>query len=152
LSASIRFQLQPSLRLAAAILLAHAAAAWSAWIVLGGAAGVLLAAALASLGMAAAWSRALLRSRGSVRAILVAASGQQLELAGGESLPVELGERRYVTRWLVTLPVRRPVRRTILVTADMLDADSFRRLRLWALWGKLPVARGQLGGGQTALH
>ena len=42
---------------------------------------------------------------------------------------------------MVTLPVRRPMRRTILVTRDMLAAEEFRRLRLWALWGRLP-ARG----------
>jgi hypothetical protein len=41
---------------------------------------------------------------------------------------------------MVALPVRRPVRRTILVTRDMLDAGSFRALRVWALWGKLPGA------------
>jgi hypothetical protein len=34
--------------------------------------------------------------------------------------------------------------RTILVTRDMLGASEFRRLRLWALWGKLPVAAKQL--------
>jgi hypothetical protein len=46
---------------------------------------------------------------------------------------------------MATLPVRRPMRRTILVTGDMLRAEEFRRLRLWALWGRLPrVAPEQL--------
>jgi hypothetical protein len=37
------------------------------------------------------------------------------------------------------------VRRTILVTRDMLAGDAFRRLRIWALWGRLPaVAAKQL--------
>jgi hypothetical protein len=46
---------------------------------------------------------------------------------------------------LVTLSLRRPARRTLLVTRDMLHADSFRRLRVWALWGRLPaVAAKQL--------
>jgi hypothetical protein len=41
--------------------------------------------------------------------------------------------------------VRRPARRTILVTRDMLEAEEFRRLRLFALWGRLPkVAAKQL--------
>jgi hypothetical protein len=60
-------------------------------------------------------------------------------------MPVELAERRHVSRFLVTLPVRRPARRTILVTRDMLEAEEFRRLRLFALWGRLPkVAAKQL--------
>lgn len=97
------------------------------------------------LGLAAAWGRALLRSRASVRALELAGSEITLELRNGERLHAELGPRRHVSRFMVTLPVRRPVRRTILVTRDMLDAEEFRRLRLWALWGRLPeVAAKQL--------
>jgi hypothetical protein len=60
-------------------------------------------------------------------------------------MPVELAERRHVSRFLVTLSLRRPARRTILVTRDMLEAEEFRRLRLFALWGRLPkVAAKQL--------
>ena len=43
---------------------------------------------------------------------------------------------------MVTLPLNG---RTVLITRDMLGAEEFRRLRLWALWGKLPgVAPEQL--------
>jgi len=56
----------------------------------------------------------------------------------------ELGASRHVSRFMVALPVRRPMRRTVLVTSGMLPAEEFRRLRLWALWGKLPVAAKQL--------
>jgi hypothetical protein len=45
---------------------------------------------------------------------------------------------------MVTLPVSIPLRRTILVTRDMLGVAEFRHLRLWALWKKLPVAGKQL--------
>lgn len=135
-----RFELQPSFPLAAAIVLAHAAAAASAYASLGGAAGALLAAALAALGLAAAWSRALLRAAASVRAIEVDADAVTLELADRARFPADLGARRYVSRWLVTLPVMRPSRRTIIVTRGMLGEASFRRLRLWALWGRLPAA------------
>jgi hypothetical protein len=135
-----RFELRPSFPLAAAIVLAHAAAGASAYAALGGAAGALLAAALLGLGLAAAWSRALLRSAGSVRAIEVDAQAVTLELADRARFPAELGERRYVSRWLVTLRVRSPSRRTVLVTRGMLGEPSFRRLRLWALWGRLPAA------------
>jgi hypothetical protein len=112
--------------------------------VLPGAAGAALAIALLLLGSAAAWSRALLRSRASVRALEVSGASLAIELAGGERLSVELGERRYVSRLAVSIPLRRP-RRTILIAAGMLPADDFRRLRIWALWGRLPgVAAAQL--------
>jgi hypothetical protein len=141
----LRVELAPSPLLAAAIVALHALAGMCAFIVLTGLPGVLLAALLAALGIAAAWSRALLRSRSSVRALELEGQKLQVQLASGESFPAELGERRYVSRFMVTLPVLRPVRRTILVTQDMLGGDSFRCLRIWALWGKLPaVAAKQL--------
>ena len=87
--------------------------------------------------------RALLRSRSSVRVIEIGPSGVVLELAGGERFAVQVDARRYVSRLMVTLPVRRPSRRTLLVTRDMLDGALFRRLRLWAIWGKLPSVAGK---------
>jgi hypothetical protein len=142
---ALRLGLSPSPRLAAAIVGLHAAAGLCVVAVLPGAAGGLLAAALLALGAAAAWSRALLGSAASVRAIELEGPGIALELASGERIVAELAGRRYVTRFVVALPVRRPSRRTILVTRDMLAADSFRALRLWALWGKVPgVAAKQL--------
>ena len=66
-------------------------------------------------------------------------------LASGERFRAEVAERRYVSRFMVSILLRRPVRRTILVTRDMLACDLFRRLRIWAVWGKLPgVAAKQL--------
>ena len=110
-----------------------------------GAAGWLLAALLLALGIAAAWSRALLRSAASVRVLELTGPKLEVQLASGESFPAEVAERRYVGRFVVALPLRSPVRRTILVTADMAGGDLFRRLRIWALWGRLPsVAAKQL--------
>jgi hypothetical protein len=60
-----------------------------------------------------------------------------VDLAGGESSPARAGG--HVSRLMVTLALQRK-RHHILVTADMLDRDSFRALRIWALWGKLPGA------------
>jgi hypothetical protein len=137
-------ELSPSPRLAAALVALHAVAGICAVVVLPGVAGVLLAAALLGLGVAAAWSRALLRSAASVRGIELDGEGVALKLASGDRFVAELGERRYVTRYVVALPMRRP-RRTVLVTRDMLAPDSFRALRLWALWGKVAgVAAKQL--------
>src|SRR5262245_60844648 len=101
-----------------------------------GAAGGLLALALFALGLASAWGRALLRSPASVRAIEISGASLALELASGR-IPAEAAERRYVSRFAVSVPLRRP-RRTILITPGMMSAEDFRRLRIWALWGRLP--------------
>jgi hypothetical protein len=141
----LRLELQPSRLLAAAIVASHCAAGACAWLVLRGAPGAALAAALAGLGLASAWDRALHRSRRSVQAMALDGPRLQIVLRSGESLDAEVAERRYVNRFMVSLRVLRPVRRNVLVTRDMLEGDLFRRLRIWALWGKLPrVAAKQL--------
>jgi hypothetical protein len=122
----------------------HAVAAGCVLAVLPGAMSALLALALFALGLAAAWSRALLRSAASVRTIEISGDALVLELGDGSRLAAAPAERRYVSRLVVTVPLRQP-RRTILVTAGMMSAEDFRRLRIWALWGKLPgVAAAQL--------
>jgi hypothetical protein len=104
--------------------------------------GAALAIALLALGIAAAWSRALLRSSTAVHAMEIGGSQPVFHLANGDSFAAEVGARRYVTRYLVVLPLGR---RTLLITADMLGAQEFRRLRIWALWNRLPrVAAKQL--------
>jgi hypothetical protein len=133
-----RLELSPSWSLAGAIMALHAAAAASVLTVLHGFSGFALAAGFVLLGVAAAWARALLGSAASVRALELSGNDMLLELNDGRRLPVELGKSRHVSRLMVTLPVRRPLRRTVLVARDMLGAEQFRRLRLWALWGKLP--------------
>ena len=138
----MRLELRPSRRFAAAIVAAHAAAAASAAFLVRDGWGIALAAALLALGAAAAWSRALLRGRDAARAIELSGEEGRLHLAGGQVLPVAAAKRRYVGRLFVTLPARG---RTLLVSADMLAPGEFRRLRLWALWGRLPgVAAEQL--------
>jgi hypothetical protein len=140
----LRVELAPSAFLASTIIALHAAAAASVLAVMPGAAGWLVAALLLALGIAAAWSRALLRSASSARVLELAGPKLAVQLASGESFTAEVAERRYVSRFMVVLPIRRPVRRTILVTADMASGDLFRRLRIWALWGRLPVVSKQL--------
>jgi len=144
-SRSLRLQLSPSAAFATALVAVHACAALCLLLVLPSVSGAALAICLMALGLAAAWSRALLKSASSVRAIELEAGGASFELAGGERFAAKLSERRYVNRFMVALPVQGPVRRTVLVTLDMLGEESFRVLRLWALWGKLPeVAAKQL--------
>jgi hypothetical protein len=139
-----RLEFAPSWVLAALIVVLHSAAAASVFVAMDGWAGTALAVALVLLGITAAWARALHRSRASVRALVISGSEIALELGSGERVAVELAPRRHVGRFMVTLGVRRPMRRAILVTADMLEPEEFRRLRLWALWGRVPVAAKQL--------
>ena len=141
----LRLELKPSPLLAIAIVVLHAGAAACALIVVPGVHGALVGAALLALGALAAWSRALLRSSSSVRLLELEGPALSVTLASGAAWQAEVSPRRYVGRWVVTLALRRPLRRTVLVTRDMLGADSFRCLRVWALWGRLPaVAAKQL--------
>ena len=117
----------------------HGAAGASALLVVGGLAGAALGALLLALGVAAAWSRALLGSRRSVRALEIDAGSLALELASGERIEATAPRRCYVSRVAVVLPLAR----TVLVSADMLDPAEFRRLRVWALWRKLPAVAGK---------
>jgi membrane-bound toxin of toxin-antitoxin system len=139
--------LRPSWRFAFLIAGLHGLAAACLTIAIPGLVGPVLAALLGALGVAAAWDRALLRGRRSPRSLRVSSDGTlRVELADGTSYPVAAGART-VNRFLVALPLEGLVRRSILVTADMLDPGRFRLLRLWALWGRLPgVAPAQLRG------
>jgi hypothetical protein len=139
----LRVELAPSASLTIGLLASHAAAALAALAVMPGAAGAAVGTVLVALGCAAAWGRALHRMPSSVRAVELAGAGVQIELASGERLSAEPAARRYVARYLVLIPLRRPVRRTMLLTRDMTDADSFRRLRIWALWGRVPGVAGK---------
>jgi hypothetical protein len=140
-SGALRLELKPSPALAAAIVAAHAAAAVAAYVAVPGPMTAVLSALLLVLGIATAWSRALLAASASIKAMEVGGAQASVELASGERFAAEVAPRRYVTRYLVALPLRAPSRRTLLVTADMLDPEEFRRLRIWALWNRLPSTR-----------
>lgn len=124
---------------AVAIIAAHSAAGACAVALLANLAGVILGALLTCLGVAAAADRALLIGKRSLRALLVEGKEQlTLELANAELVPMHVGARRYVSRFLVVLPDAGSMRRTIIIAGAMLDSDSFRALRLWAVWGQVP--------------
>jgi hypothetical protein len=138
---SLRLVLSPSPAFAAVIVVLHAAAGVCAFLVIGGPVGAALGTLLAALGMAAAWSRALLGSARSVRALEIGGDALVLELASGQRIVSAVPQRCYVSRLAVILPLSK----VVLVSGDMLHPAEFRRLRLWALWRKLPaVARKQL--------
>ncbi|MGQ0547911.1 MAG: hypothetical protein ACT4P3_21700 [Betaproteobacteria bacterium] len=125
--------------LAAIIVALHAAAAVCVFLAAPGLGGAALAALFLLLGLAAAWSRALLGSPRSVRALEIGGDGALLELGNGARLAAAHPGRCYVSRLVVILPLSR----SILVSADMLRPGEFRRLRLWALWKKLPAVAGK---------
>lgn len=138
-TALLRLELRASRNLAGALLLVHALAAACIAAVLPGAWGATLAALVAALGVATAWDRALLRSARSIRFVELYAGGLVvLGLADGSRLEGTAATRRNVSSWWVTLPLVGRTRRTLLVARDMLSADDFRRLRIWALWGRVP--------------
>jgi hypothetical protein len=129
--------------MAAAIVALHALAAGSAIVALPNAAGAALGVGLLALGAESARLRALLKSPASVRAIEIEGGGATVELGDGRRMAAPVGGRRYVSRLAVSLRLEAPLRRTILVSRDMLSGDSFRLLRIWALWGKLPAVAGK---------
>jgi hypothetical protein len=141
-----RLELSPSPVLAAAIAGVHLAAAAGVVLALPGAAGWGIAALMVALGAESARDRALLRARHSTRVIeLCGPDVLVLVLADGRRVSSAVAAGRWVTRYCVALPVRAPWRRTLLVTRAMLGEPSFRLLRLWARWGRVPgVATGQL--------
>jgi len=149
-SGALRLELRPSRALAALIIVAHGAAAVAAYVAVPGTMAALLAALLLALGIAAAWSRALLRNPGSVRAIEIGAGQPVVELADGERFAVEVAPRHYVSRFLVILPLVSPLRRTLLLTGDMLEPAEFRRLRIWTLWNRLAADKRGVAAKQLA--
>lgn len=138
---ALRLELRASRALSAGVLVVHALGAVALLLAVpGGAAGGVLALCVIGTGGAAAWERGLLRGPRSVRALELAGDGTLSVLLGsGRRLEASLTGRRHVGRWWVTLPLRGSWR-TVLVARDMLSPAEFRRLRLWALWGRVGTA------------
>ena len=145
---TLSLELSPSRGFAAIIVTVHAAAAACVAAVFPGIAGGLVAVLLLALGLFTALDRALLRQPDSVRSLLIEGpDALGLVTADGRRSDVLVGARRHVSRLAVIVPVRHTMRRTIVITRDMLDVESFRKLRLWALWGRVPGAARELFAG-----
>jgi len=136
---AVKLALHPAPGLAVCIVAAHAAAAACLWLLLPGYLGGALAALVLALGVVVARDRALLRATASVRGLdLGVGDAAFLLLRDGRRIVATVGKGRLVNRLCVTLAVRAPGRRSLMVTPGMLDPESFRILRLWALWGRVP--------------
>jgi len=136
----LRLELAASPGLAVAIVAVHAAAGGSFLTVLPGWQGLALCALTTALGCAAAWDRALLRAPRSAKAIEIARDGAAkcLFADGGSASLRPLGGSA-VTRYWVALRLRGPGRGSLFIAKGMLAPQALRLLRLWALWGRLPV-------------
>lgn len=138
-ASTVNLSLTPSPGLAACIVAAHAAAAACLWLLLPGYLGAALAALNLALGAVVAWDRALLMAPASVRGLGLGAGDEVvLLLREGRQVSAKVGQGRFVSRLCVTLPIRAPRRRSLIVTPGMLEPESFRVLRLWSLWGRVP--------------
>jgi hypothetical protein len=133
----LQFALLPSPGFALLIVVAHACAAACFLTILKGWAGALGALLMLGLGCAAAWDRALLRSSRSPQSILIDGSGARCLQRNGDAVPIE-PRGGGVSRYWVALRLASARRGSLLVTGSMLAPESFRLLRLWARWGKLP--------------
>jgi hypothetical protein len=144
---TLHLALRASRGLAAALLVVHSAGAAAIFLAAPGWPGKVLAVLLIALGAVAAWDRALLRGPQSVRAIELGGEGRfEVLLASGRRLQGRAHGRRHVSAWWVLLPVK-GWRGAVLVASGMLDAGAFRRLRIWALWGRVPVPGPQAAAG-----
>jgi hypothetical protein len=140
----VRIDLVPSPGLAAAILGLHGLAAVSLWVTIPGWSGAAIAILVVLLGVAAAWNRALLRGRRAVRALEIAGPEEVvLEFSDGTRRPARTHRRRHVSRFGVALRLYGLRRRSLFVAAGMLDPAAARRLRIWALWGRVAAPAGE---------
>lgn len=139
--AAFRLELRGSRTLAGALLLVHAAGAACVLAALPGPVGWGLALLLALLAGTGVRDHALLRARHSIRAVELGPGGEAvLERVDGRRRVRRVSARRHVGPWWVALPYADAPGRGLLIVRDMLDGNDFRRLRLWALWGRVPEA------------
>ncbi len=140
----LRLPLDGSWTLAAWAVAAHAAAAICVTLAWPAPAGFLVAVLLALLGTAASWRLVLLRASSSPGTLLLGAEGAfAVLLRGGRRIDSGPGVR-FVTGHCVVLRTGSAACPTVLVAAGMLGPADLRRLRVWALWGRVP--RGAAAG------
>ena len=137
-----RAEFRPSRQLVVLLTAIHILAGVGVWLLSLPLAwrGLLLIALAASL---ASFWRGWRGGRLHVAALAWAQGGgiRVLSRADDEWRDAELAQGGYVSSWLTVIPVRiegesRP--RHLAVLPDMLDADAYRRLRVFVCWGVRP--------------
>jgi toxin CptA len=135
----LRVTLKPSRFLAAVLVAAHAAAAVTllplalpAWVKL------LIALCIAGSLCHALWRHAWLRSAVSVTAIELHEGGAAgVEMRDGGCREARVLRTTYVSAALCVVNLQIPgavFARHAIVVSDNVDAESFRRLRVWLRW------------------
>ncbi len=143
-----RLELRASSVLTFLTIAVHAAAAMTVLALLPLLPGLCAAGLLAFLGLMAVRERTLISAPRAPAVLHLGYDGSlRVRLRCGQEETPPIAARRYVSRWLVVLGLEKPVGgcRTILVARDMLAAEDFRQLRLWALWNTLPAVRAATG-------
>lgn len=149
----MRLELRASPVLAVLAAVAHGAAAAVLWTYLPPQPGAAASFLVIVLAVYAIRDRALLCAETSWVRLELGREGAVRAIArNGEEFRGQVAARRYVSRWLVVLPLGGASwgRSTILVAHDMLAEGDFRHLRLWALWNALPASRAALRPAQDA--
>ncbi|MCC7484799.1 MAG: hypothetical protein IT529_07380 [Burkholderiales bacterium] len=142
-----RVRVGPSVLLAAMLLLIHAGAALSIWLVplAVTAKAVLTGAIFASLAWME-WSRAALRGAVAIVELETKDAGTlAFRERAGRWREAEILGSSYVSPWLTVLNLgaggaRRP--RHVVLVPDNVDASEFRRLRAWLRWSAARAAGG----------
>lgn len=144
----LRLRLRASMVLTLLTIGMHALSAAVLWSVLPRVPGIAIVFLVAILAVVAVWQRTLLMAATSPVGLELKTDGSVLvHSRGGGALEGIPAERRYVSRWLVVLELAFApfAHRTILIARDMLPAEEFRHLRLWALWRALPATPAAAG-------
>jgi len=151
MSGPLRVRLQPSPRLAAALCAAHGVAALAFWI--SPLPAMLSIAASAVLGISAVSSVRGHAFRNSASSVVELELYEDCTLsarsADGRWLHYRLVGSSFVSRVLAVLKLRTESawgRRSVLIACDGIEAEAFRRLRVWLQWRCAGMAGAPNGG------
>ena len=142
----LRFSIEPSTSLAVALCAAHFAAAGAVWLVPAPAWGK------AMLIITIAWSLifylarcAALHAPDAIVALEIKEQGGiSFQMRRGEWLDCELHGSSFISPHLMIVNLRprgRRLARYVILVPDNVDAEDFRRLRMWLRWSAQPDAR-----------
>lgn len=136
-NAASRIVLQPSRRLRQALIAAHAGIAVLAWCALPAPFAAVLVA-LASALHCVQWLGELARAGEGIESVLLDSAGRWwVQCPAGQRVAARLTARALVLPFILVLPLRVASNRRVLrlvLLADNVPPDDFRRLRVRLLW------------------
>lgn len=144
--------IRPAPRLSLLLALLHGGAAACVVIVpLPGLLQVSLVVLLAAAASHAVWRHGLGRHPRAIRRLDLDAEGRVYLMDGsGQPQPARIQASSVVTPWLTVLDFATETgRRSLLLTPERVDAEAYRRLRVWLRWGWRPDTPDSAGGSAT---